>query len=274
MFNHRVGFTLALLAAVLGLAGCAGFMDSITSGLSSTTDYFKASAAEEQGDAAYERQDYPAALAAYQKAAEAGGRYGQFMLASMYLAGQGTKRDLRMYLNWMRQSAERGYAPANYLMGMAYMASDSEAARQYFEKAASQEHGAAMHMLGLLHAGGTGVPQSDQEALRWFRRARASGYPVDPRMLTASGIQAYAQEVRQRQAASSVRSAPASSSQKDLVREIQQRLVELGFDPGPVDGLLGQKTRAAITAFQRRQGLAADGRATPQVLDALKSATR
>lgn len=38
----------------------------------------------------------------------------------------------------------------------------------------------------------------------------------------------------------------------DPVSEIQQHLVALGFDPGPVDGIFGPKTAGAVEQFQRR----------------------
>ncbi len=41
-----------------------------------------------------------------------------------------------------------------------------------------------------------------------------------------------------------------------LVRDIQRGLAALGYDPGPIDGLLGRQTRAAVESFGRREGLA------------------
>jgi immune inhibitor A len=43
------------------------------------------------------------------------------------------------------------------------------------------------------------------------------------------------------------------------VARLQQALINLGFDPGPVDGIFGPKTDAAVRAYQRSRGLAADG---------------
>ena len=43
------------------------------------------------------------------------------------------------------------------------------------------------------------------------------------------------------------------------VRELQRMLNALGFSCGRADGLYGSKTRAAVKAFQLRNGLAADG---------------
>jgi len=202
----------------------------------------------------------------YRTAAEAGGAYGQFMLANMCLAGEGGKRDPERYLFWMARSADSGYPPANYLMGMACISSNAGAAVPYFEKAAREEHGASLHMLGLMYASGTGVDQSDLEALRWFRLAKAQGVRVDERFLSVSGIQAYQREVN-RGAAQARRNAQA---RQKLVREIQQILTDLGYEPGPIDGLYGSKTRAAIQAFQRENDLEPKGSATPRVLEALK----
>lgn len=44
-------------------------------------------------------------------------------------------------------------------------------------------------------------------------------------------------------------------------REIQQALINRGYNIGAVDGMIGDNTRRAIQDFQRSQGLTADGRA-------------
>lgn len=43
------------------------------------------------------------------------------------------------------------------------------------------------------------------------------------------------------------------------IRQIQNLLDYLGYDPGAIDGANGPNTRNAVTAFQRAEGLAADG---------------
>jgi membrane-bound lytic murein transglycosylase B len=47
---------------------------------------------------------------------------------------------------------------------------------------------------------------------------------------------------------------------------LQTVLKSLGFDPGVVDGVLGRGTRAAIRAYQKARGLAADGYPTKELL--------
>ena len=47
------------------------------------------------------------------------------------------------------------------------------------------------------------------------------------------------------------------------VRRLQRQLRRLGLEPGPIDGLYGPKTAAAVARFQRRRGLKSDGVAWP-----------
>jgi peptidoglycan hydrolase-like protein with peptidoglycan-binding domain len=55
------------------------------------------------------------------------------------------------------------------------------------------------------------------------------------------------------------------------VRALQRRLRTLGQKPGPVDGLYGPLTEAAVKRFQSSAGLAIDGIAGPQTLKALRA---
>jgi peptidoglycan hydrolase-like protein with peptidoglycan-binding domain len=57
------------------------------------------------------------------------------------------------------------------------------------------------------------------------------------------------------------------------VREVQRRLWRLGYSPGPVDGLFGAQTRAAVQWFQVKHGLTPDGIAGPQTLSLLRERT-
>jgi len=54
-------------------------------------------------------------------------------------------------------------------------------------------------------------------------------------------------------------------------REVQQRLIDRGFDIGAPDGMIGPRTRAAISTFQTSIGQPANGRAGQRVLHALRA---
>jgi hypothetical protein len=65
----------------------------------------------------------------------------------------------------------------------------------------------------------------------------------------------------------------SAGSLPDLaMRAAQLYLTFAGFDPGPVDGVLGARTRAALTGFQAARGLPATGQLDDGVLAALAQA--
>ncbi|QRO01088.1 peptidoglycan-binding protein [Archangium violaceum] len=62
-------------------------------------------------------------------------------------------------------------------------------------------------------------------------------------------------------------------SRGPAVSELQTLLKSKGFNPGAADGVFGPKTKAAVLAFQRSQGIAADGIVGPQTWGRLKGAS-
>jgi Putative peptidoglycan binding domain/Resolvase, N terminal domain len=64
-----------------------------------------------------------------------------------------------------------------------------------------------------------------------------------------------------------------SPSGSKRVREVQRRLRSLGYRQGPVDGIFGVRTRAAVAWFQVKHGFPVDGRATLAVAQHLRYRT-
>lgn len=62
---------------------------------------------------------------------------------------------------------------------------------------------------------------------------------------------------------------PETGLSPDEMKVLQEKLQALGHDVGKVDGILGGGTRVAIQKEQQRLGMAADGWATRQLLEAL-----
>lgn len=70
-------------------------------------------------------------------------------------------------------------------------------------------------------------------------------------------------------------SAPWPRDDRPLSRSermtLQQSLKDKGYDPGPVDGIIGAGTQKALRAWQRDHGLPADGYASAKTLSALQA---
>ncbi len=62
---------------------------------------------------------------------------------------------------------------------------------------------------------------------------------------------------------------PGSRGSK--VKDLQQRLADLGYYDGSIDGIYGLATKAAVKTFQKYNGLTSDGIAGKQTLSCLKS---
>jgi len=56
---------------------------------------------------------------------------------------------------------------------------------------------------------------------------------------------------------------------KDNIMKIQASLNEKGYNPGPIDGIVGKRTMAAVTSYQKEQGLAT-GALTYRTIESLK----
>lgn len=124
--------------------------------------------------------DRAAALRWYRRAAKAEGSFkaarirAQFRLADLLLEGNAVNRSAGMY--WMQQSAEAGYAEAEFRLALAFasgkdLVQDAAAAARWFERAAVQGHSAAQLNLATMLEAGTGVPRDDAKAAHWYTSA-------------------------------------------------------------------------------------------------------
>jgi peptidoglycan hydrolase-like protein with peptidoglycan-binding domain len=55
----------------------------------------------------------------------------------------------------------------------------------------------------------------------------------------------------------------ASAQAAPDIERAQHALKQAGHDPGPIDGVMGARTRAALEAYQKQQGLEASGQLDP-----------
>ena len=98
------------------------------------------------------------------------------------------------------------------------------------------------------------------------------GYRWDCSLLLGTCAPGSAYPVLARPAPAAPQSAGASAAlSRGQIRAAQSALKGLGYDPGPIDGVMGPRTARAASAFQRSQGLPATGRLTPDTLGRLRA---
>lgn len=78
---------------------------------------------------------------------------------------------------------------------------------------------------------------------------------------STAGVNAAAPAVKKETATAPVAARAEPSSQRMTIQNIQQRLSELGYKPGPADGGMGKHTVAALKKFQHDNNLAKTGKA-------------
>jgi len=91
--------------------------------------------------------------------------------------------------------------------------------------------------------------------------------------LTPTPLPPVPDTVRSQGAAEMVTPEPAlhNGSQGEKVWQLQERLKELGYYTGEVDGQFGPGTKEAVIAFQKKNGLDADGLAGEETQKVLYS---
>jgi TPR repeat protein len=130
----------------------------------------------DDGQAAFEKGDYTAALREWNPLAEQGDADAQAGLGSIYANGLGVSEDHAEALKWYRKAADQGDAGGQNYLGVMYargtgVPQDYAEAAKWYRKAAEQGDSRAQLNFGAMYARGTGVPQDYAEAAKWYRKA-------------------------------------------------------------------------------------------------------
>ncbi|MDW6025298.1 peptidoglycan-binding protein [Mesorhizobium sp. BAC0120] len=232
------------------------------------------------------KQDMKTAAKWYEKAAELGLVPAQYRIGNFYEKGIGVERDIAKAKTWYQMAAEQGNASAMHNLAVLFAmgadgSADNDSAARWFEKAAELGVKDSQFNLGILSAKGVGVPQNLEESYKWFalvaktgdrdaaakrdeianalrpeqlQRARAAtelwkAKPVDAETNTVSIPDAWRESDTK----------TAGIDMKKAVRNIQVILNKNGYDAGSADGVMGAKTKLAIAAFQKANGMEATG---------------
>jgi TPR repeat protein len=137
--------------------------------------------AMEDGQAAYDRKDFAAALQQWRPLADQGDAAAQADLGYMYETGTGVERSPADAIDWYRKAADQGNAYAQTKLGVSYehgrgVRRDYAAAASWFRKAADQGSATAQYNLGFMYDIGIGVALARAEAANWYRKAAYQGF--------------------------------------------------------------------------------------------------
>lgn len=174
-------------------------------------------------------------------------------------------------------------AYADFSSGIdAYTKKDYATALKEFKPVADQGNPDAQFMLGYMYASGKGVLQDYIRAHMWFNLSASQGNEramesrdkiakaMTPQQIAEAQNLARQWKPEESKEGSTTTLYSEELKGKDLVREIQERLGELGYEPGPADGMMGAGTRQAIRTYQDQAGLTIDGEPSQTLLTHIK----
>jgi localization factor PodJL len=200
------------------------------------------------------------------RAADLGDPGAEFLVGSSFYAGVGVDQDIPRGLMFLERAAEQGHPRAQFLLGQAYVDgigvdANPEWAARWYGKAARGGHPQAQYAFGVMFESGLGLPKSSRRAYQWFDLAANNNYEKASVLRDALAEKLSPEELAAAKTMVARFSAKPSTGYTDAptVMYVQSRLRSLGFDAGPLDGIAGAKTRAAIRAFQKSERLNVDG---------------
>ncbi|MEP7088390.1 MAG: PEGA domain-containing protein, partial [Gemmatimonadota bacterium] len=129
---------------------------------------------------AYSDKNYPAALLACTREANAGNQQAQRNLAVIYDQGLGVTKDPAQAAIWFRKAAQTGNREASFQLASMYeqgrgVPKDQKAAIDWYRKAALLGDADSQVKLGRAYLSGDGIDKDEGEASAWFQRAADQG---------------------------------------------------------------------------------------------------
>jgi localization factor PodJL len=232
------------------------------------------------------KSDMTKAAEWYEKSAELGFAPAQYRIGNLYEKGVGVTRNVTKAKTWYQLAAAQGNASAMHNLAVLFAmgaddVADNDSAARWFQQAAELGVKDSQFNLGILAAKGVGMEQNLEESYKWFalvakagdrdaatkrdeiakalgpeqlERARAASELWKPKAVNA---ETNTVEVPDSWRESEART--ASIDVKQAVQNIQRILSKNGYDAGGADGVMGEKTKAAIAAFQSANGMDATG---------------
>ncbi len=218
----------------------------------------------------------------YELAAKSGHVKAMYNLAVLSISGSAQSANYPKAAEWFTKAAEHGLADSQYNLAVLYerglgVEKDPATAYRWFALAAATGDKNALQKRDELatHMTGDKLEQEKQKMLAWSAQetdwtvnSKAPEPPVEKPRRAASAVEPQLPNTQLMNTAWNAQITRLDSS----VAEAQRLLKQLGYKPGPVDGIAGPRTMAAVRAFEQRKGLPGTGKVTDGLIVQMASA--
>jgi TPR repeat protein len=225
-----------------------------------------------------------AGLGGLRRTANLGYAPAQYYLGKLYeTGGVGIKKDMAQARAWTERAAVAGEVGAMHNMGLYHYYGEGGSqnlavAAQWFRRAADMGLLDSQFNLARLYESGLGVNENPAEAYKWYLIAARSGDGEARKKVIEikAKLSPEAQATTERAAKAfkvqtniPVPSQATAANSIDAVIVAQKGLSRLGYYQGPMDGTSSPALKMALAAYQRDQGLNANGALDRTVIDRL-----
>jgi TPR repeat protein len=139
------------------------------------------------GVAAWQKADYPAAVAAWRPLAEAGDADAAFNLGQAYRLGRGVPTDLALAQGWFEKAARKGHVDATTTLGLLLFENGNQVAGlRWLKQAADKGEPRALLVYGTALFNGDSLPRDPVLGYAFVSRAAAQG--LAPAKQTLAGL--------------------------------------------------------------------------------------
>ncbi|GAA4129046.1 peptidoglycan-binding protein [Aminobacter aganoensis] len=237
--------------------------------------------------------DMKAAAQWYEKAAELGFAPAQYRIGNLYEKGNGVDRDAAKAKTWYQLAAAQGNASAMHNLAVLFAMGadgtvDNDSATRWFTSAADLGVKDSQFNLGILAAKGVGMKQDLEASYKWFAIVARQGdkdaaakrdeiaKALKPEQLKRAEETTALWQAKTLDPASNAvdipaawQDAPAAVDMKKAIHNVQAILNKNGYEAGQPDGMMGQKTKDAIAAFQKDNAMKPTGEIDGPLVEAL-----
>jgi len=193
-------------------------------------------------------------------AAARGEPRAQYEVGAALYNGAGVGQDYVRAAEYLTSAAEQGHADAQFLLGECYangrgVTKNITWAARWYGKAAEQGHPDGAFSYGVVQAAGLGLPTNLPWGYAWLDIASTHGHAKAGEVRAAIANKMSPAEIetgKQRAAAFEPQKEMGQGDEladRPTIMYVQYSLNQLGFNAGVVDGLMGPRTRSAISAY-------------------------